>query len=76
MVPVPEKVNAVMAAQDIPETKFTLAFHATFNPPLLISSMVSSMSGRQREGIIAARHQQAAVIELSKPLREFLVSHR
>jgi hypothetical protein len=48
--------NAVMAAQDIPETKVTLAFHVTFNPPLLIASMVSSIPDMQREGIIAARH--------------------
>jgi hypothetical protein len=38
--------DAVMAAQDIPEAKASLAFHATFNPPLLISSMVSSISDR------------------------------
>jgi hypothetical protein len=68
--------DVVTAAQDIPETKVTLAFHITFSPPLLISSMVSSISDRQREGIIAARHQKAAAVGLSKPVREFPVSQR
>ena len=67
--------NVVTAAQDVPETKVTLAFHITFSPPLLISSMVSSISDSQRAGIISARHQQAAIVGLSKPVREFPVSH-
>jgi hypothetical protein len=66
--------DVVIPAQDIPETKVTLAFHIIFSPPLLISSMVSSISYRQREGIIAARHQQAAAVGLSGPVREFPVS--
>jgi hypothetical protein len=66
--------DVVIPAQEIPKTKVTLAFHITFSPPLLISSMVSSISGRQREGIIAARRQQAAAVSLSRPVREFPVS--
>lgn len=69
------KGYVVTAAQEIPDRTVTLAFHVTFSSPLLMSSMVSSLSDKQREGIKSAKYQQAAAVGLSKQLREFQVSH-
>jgi hypothetical protein len=67
----PRKRKPAISPRIVPEAKITYLYHASFDYPLLVASMVWTLPPFRQKGIETARKQCANACGLAKPRRKY-----